>query len=84
MCGTEGLSPGPGMPWGGGWLPFSLAFSAPLHLVSAPRLGVKLWLWSLPLFLLRPKGEGKAHGDRIPSKPQGRSGREQQVVTGNT
>lgn len=44
LCGTEGLSPRPGMPWGGDWLPFSLAISAPLHLVSAPRLWVKWWL----------------------------------------
>ena len=51
LCGTEGLSPRPGMPWGGGWLPFSLSFSAPWHLASASRLGVQLWLPSLPPLL---------------------------------
>lgn len=57
---TEGLSPRPGMPWGGGWLPFSLAFSALLHLASAPRLGVTVWLPSPPLLL--SEAWGSRHG----------------------
>lgn len=56
LCGTQGLSPRPGMPWSGGWLPFSFAFSAPLHLASARWLVVQLWLSGvlLPHVFLRP------------------------------
>lgn len=52
----RGFLPGLGSLGGGGCLSFSLAFSAPLHLASAPRLGVKLWLQSPPPLLSVAKG----------------------------
>lgn len=69
------------MPWSGGWLPFSFAFSAPLHLASAPWLVVQLWLNGVP----PPPGLSEALGVKARHKETGASahsgaggGREQQ------